>query len=123
MLVKLLVGHEVGGFGVAHHRLVLQLVLLFTVLVHVQRFRLQHLRRALHHGREHAVYRAQHHRGEEHDAKTDGEGTEHREHVYRFGPRQRLPHPVGDVEQRAQPGNAFRHARHVLAQRHHLLVK
>ena len=45
----------------------------------------------------------------------DGERAEHREHVYRFGSRQRLPHPVGDVEQRTQPGDAFRHARHVPA--------
>ena len=38
-------------------------------------------------------------------------------HLYRFGSRQRLPYTVGDVEQRAQSGDAFRHACHVLAQR------
>ena len=107
LFVKLLVGHKVGGFGVAHHRLVFQFVLLLPVGVHVERFRLQHLRRALHHGREDAVYRAKHHRGEEHDAKTYCKRTEHREHVYRFGSRQRLPYTVGDVEQRASPAMPF----------------
>ena|GEM_PF-2722708 len=123
LLVKLLVGHEVGGFGVAHHRLVFQPVLLLPVLVHVQSLRFEQFRRTLHDGREDAVYRAKHHRREEHDAQTDGKGTEHREDVYRFGSRQRLPYPVGDIEERAQPGDAFRHARHVGAQRHHLLVE
>ena len=37
LLVKFLVGHEVGGFGVAYHRLVFQFVLLLPVSVHVQR--------------------------------------------------------------------------------------
>ena len=65
----------------------LQFVLLLPVLVHVQRFRLQHLRRALHDGREDAVYRAQHHGGEEHDAQAYRERTQHGEHVYRLGSR------------------------------------
>jgi len=58
LFVKLLVRHKVGGFGVAHHRLVFQFVFLLTVSVHVQRFRLQHLRRTLHDGRHDTVYRA-----------------------------------------------------------------
>ena len=56
-----------------------------TVLVHVQCLRLQHLGRALHNRREHSAERAQHHRGEEHDAQPYGKRTEHREHIYRFG--------------------------------------
>ncbi len=88
LLVKLLVGHEVGGFGIAHHRLVFQPVFLLPVLVHVQSLRFEQFRRTLHDGREDTVYRAKHHRREEHDAQTDGKGAEHREDVYRFGSRQ-----------------------------------
>ena len=41
-----------------------------------------------------AVYRAQHHSREEHDAQTDGKRTEHREYVYRFGSRQLSYAPI-----------------------------
>ena len=123
LAVEFLVAGEVGGFRVAHHRLVFQSVLLFPVLVHVEGLRFQHGVSALHDGAQHAVHRAQDYCREEQDTQTDGKRPQQRVHVYRFGTRQRLPHAHRHVEQRAQSGKPFRHARHVGAQGHHLVVK
>ena len=48
--VELLVRDEVGRFGVAHHRLVFELVFLFAVLVHVECLRFEHPVRTLYDG-------------------------------------------------------------------------
>ena len=123
LLVERLVAHQVGGLGVARHRLILQLVFLLAVLLHVEGLLLQHPIGALDDGTHHAVKRAEHHRGEEHDAQPDDERAEHRKDVDGLGTGERLPHTVSHVEERTQTGDALRHARHVGTQRHHLLVE
>ena len=68
--VKLLVRGEVGGFRVAHQRLVFQFVLLLPVLVHVEGLFFENPVYTLHDGTQHAVHRAQYDGREEQDAQT-----------------------------------------------------
>ena len=112
-LVKLRIVHQVGRLRVALHHLSLQLVLLLPQLVEVELLPFEHRAHALHYRTHHAVHRAEHQRREEQDADADGERTQHREHIYRLSPRQRLPYPVGDVEERTEPGHRPCHARHL----------
>ena len=83
--VKLGIIDKVGGGGVTHHLFILQTVFLLPVLLHVERLPFEHRSRALNDGRHYRVDGAEHHRREEHDAETDGKGTQKREHIYRFG--------------------------------------
>jgi len=123
LTVELLVRDEVGRFGVAHHRLVFEFVFLLAVLVHVERLRFEHPVRALYDGAQHSVDRAEDECRKKHDAEADGERSQQRIHVNGFGAGERLPHAYGHVEQRTQPRDAFRHACHVGAERHHLGIE
>lgn len=79
--------------------------------------------RGLHQRREDAVERAEHQRLEEQDAQPDSEGTQQRKEVDGLCLRQRLPDPIGDVEQRSDAGNGRGDGGHRLAQHEHLFVE
>ena len=121
--VELLLVHQIGRLGIALHRLVFEPVFLLPVLVHVECLGLQDVVRPLDDGRQHVVDGAQHDTGKKHDAESQHERSEQGIHVDGFRPRKGLPHPVRDIEQRAQSGDAFRHSRHLGAERHHVLVQ
>ena len=121
-LVKLFVTHQIGCFGILHHRLVFQLVPQLAVFVHAESLLFEHLVRTLHDGTKHAVDGLQHHRKEE-DAETESERTEQRIDVDGFGTGKRLPYPECHIEECAQARNAFGDTNHVTAHRHHLRVK
>lgn len=123
LAVELLVTDKIGGLRIAHLYLVLQLLLLPTVLFHIQRLSLQHPVRTLHHESEHAVHSTQNQCGEKQDTDADGERTQQRVHVNRLGVGERLPHAHGHIEQRPQAGNALAHIHHVLTERQHIIVQ
>ena len=123
LLVELFVADQIGGFGIAHHGFIFQLVLHLTVLVHVHRLCFQHTVRSLYDGTQYAVNRAEYNRGEEQDADTDGERSEHRVHVDGFGSCEGLPYTGGDVNQRSQSGYPFCHPCHVGAEGHHFHIE
>ena len=79
--------------------------------------------RALDYQAEPLVERAQHKRREQQYADAYGEGAQQRVDVYRLRPRQRLPHPRRDVEQRTEAGKPLADFEYILAERHHLVVQ
>ena len=123
LAVELLVRGEIGGFRVAHHRLVFQPVFLFPVLLHVKGLFLQYRVRPLYDYSQNGVHRSQHDGREEEDAQPDGKRPQQRVHVYRLGTGERLPHAHRHIEQGAQSGKPLCHSCHVRAERHHLLIQ
>ena len=123
LTVELLVRGEIGGFRVAHHRLVFQPVFLFPVLLHVKGLFLQYRVRPLYDYSQNGVHRSQHDGREEEDAQSDGKRPQQRVHVYRLGTGKRLPHAHRHIEQGAQSGKPLCHSCHVRAKRHHLLIQ
>ena len=85
LVVKRLLIHEVGRFGIAFHRLKFQLILLLAILVHIEGLRFKDSVRSRHDGRHHAVERAQHQCREEHDTQSESKGTQERKDIYRLG--------------------------------------
>ena len=84
---------------------------------------MEHGLRSLHDGTQDAVQASQHDHVEEQDADAQAEGTQHAEHVHRFGAREELPHAVGDVKERAQGGDGRGQRHHRLAQFGHLVIQ
>ena len=121
-LVELFVTHQIGCFGIPHHRLVFQLVPQLAVFVHAEGLLFEHFVCPLHDGTEHPVDSLQHHRKEE-DTETERKGTEQRIDVDGFGTSQGLPYPECHIKERPQARNAFGDTYHVTTHRHHLRVK
>ena len=122
--VELLVADEEGRLGAPHHGLALQLVLLCAVTLHVEGLFLHHAMRALGlSGRASSLSVPSTSVGNSSMQMPMAKGAQQRVDVYRLRPRQRLPHPRRDVEQRAEAGKPLSDVEHVLAERHHLVVQ
>ena len=122
LLVELLVGYQVGCFGIAQVGFLLQTVTLGGKLRQVGLLLMHHAFRSLHYGRENGIHRTQYDCREEHDAETQDKGTEKGKDVYRLGTGYGSPYPKGNVKECTQARNTLGNARHLGTERHHLII-
>ena len=121
-LVELLVGYQVGCFGIAQVGFLLQLIPLGSKLGKVPLLLVYHHLRSLHYRRENGIHRTQYDCREEHDAKAQHEGTEKRKDIYRLGTGNGSPYPKSNVKECTQARNTLGNARHLGTERHHLII-
>ena len=92
-------------------------------MLHVESLTFEHRRRSLNNWLHHRIDGAEHDCREEHDAQSDGERTQQREHIHRLGGGKRFPDTHRHIEQCAESGYRLSDTCHVAAQRHHLVIE
>ena len=122
LLVELLVGYQVGCFGIAQVGFLLQLIPLGSKLGKVPLLLVYHHLRSLHYRREDGIHRTEYDCRKEHDAEAQHEGAQQGKDIYRLGTGYGSPYPKGNVKERSQARYTFGDACHLGTKRHHLVI-